>query len=350
MLGRTLIVANSLSAHPAGLFILNTLVVCCFVAVPATAAQEQIEVNQGRTYRYDQWDVFTEEPLTGNQLAVFPEPQGLTKALMQSIAREMAFSETAFIFPPVDKSGDFRVRIFGPNREFPFAGHPTIGTAFALARLGSISPGTERVVFIEGIGPIIVELEWNGDKLHFAWLHDVAPNFGNIIEDINAVAIALGIEPAELESTILPMQEVSGRASFLFVPVKSREAVDRAALNKTAMSAVFEKANLRKQSVFLFSTESSTDAATAYGRKLGLDGREDPATGSAAGPLGGYLFRYSVVPSRKAERILIRQGVQMGRPSWLHVQLSLNGNEISDVRVGGSSVFAGDGTIIVPNK
>jgi trans-2,3-dihydro-3-hydroxyanthranilate isomerase len=349
MFGRTLIATEALLAHQGSLSMLNTFLVCCSLAMPAAAAQEPVEANQARTYRYDQWDVFTEEPLTGNQLAVFPEPQGLTKALMQSIAREMAFSETTFIFPPVDENVDFRVRIFGPNREFSFAGHPTIGTAFALARSGSISPEMEQVVFSEGIGPVIVELEWNGDDLHFAWMHDLAPKFGKTIQDINSIAVALGIEPSELKSTLLPIQEVSGGASFLFIPLTSRAAVDRAILNATAMSAVFEKAGLRKQSVFLFSTESTDDAATAYGRKLGLDGREDPATGSAAGPLGCYLVRYGVARGKETNRILIRQGVQMGRPSWLHVQLALSGNEISNVRVGGSSAFVGEGTIILPD-
>jgi trans-2,3-dihydro-3-hydroxyanthranilate isomerase len=350
MFGRALIVTSALLAHQGSLSILNALLVSCALVIPAAAAQEPIEARQARTYRYDQWDVFTEEALTGNQLAVFPEPQGLTKALMQRIAREMAFSESTFIFPPVDENVDYQVRIFGPNREFPFAGHPTIGTAFSLARSGSISPGTEQVVFSEGIGPVIVELEWNGDDLHFAWMHDLTPTFGKIIRDIKGIAVALGIEPSELKSTLLPIQEVSGGASFLFVPLTSRAAVDRATLNTTAIAAIFEKADLQEQSVFIFSTESTGDAATAYGRKLGIDGREDPATGSAAGPLGCYLVRYGMTRGKDANHIRIRQGVQMGRPSWLHVQLGLSGNEITNVRVGGSSVFVGDGTIILPDN
>jgi trans-2,3-dihydro-3-hydroxyanthranilate isomerase len=349
MFGRAFIVIGALLAHQGSLSILNTVLVCGSLAVSAAAAQESAEVSRARTYHYDQWDVFTEQPLTGNQLAVFSEPQGLTKALMQSIAREMAFSETTFIFPPDDEDVDFRVRIFGPDREFPFAGHPTIGSAFGLARSGSISPGTEQVVFSEGIGPVIVELEWNGDDLHFAWMRDRAPTFGKTLRDINSMAAALGLEPSELKSTLLPIQEVSGGASFLFVPLTSRAAVDRASLNATAISAVFGKADLRKQSIFLFSTESTDDAATVYGRKLGIDGREDPATGSAAGPLGCYLVRYGVVRGKDADHILIRQGVRMGRPSWLHVKLGLSGNEITSVRVGGSSIFVGDGTIILPD-
>ncbi len=349
MFGRPLILASAPLVHQGSLSILNTLLVCSSLAVSAAGAQEPAETSLARTYHYDQWDVFTDEPLTGNQLAVFMEPQGLTTDLMQSIAREMSFSETTFIFPPDDEDADFRVRIFGPNWELPFAGHPTIGTAFALARAGAIAPGTAQVVFSEGIGPVIVELEWNGDGLRFAWMHDITPKFGKTLQDVNSMAVALGVKPSELKSTLLPVQEVSGGASFLFIPLTSRAAVDRARLNTSAISTVLQKAGLAKQSVFMFSTEPTDDGATVYGRKLGLDGREDPATGSAAGPLGCYLVRYGVARGKESASILIRQGVQMGRPSWLHVQLGLSGNEITDVRVGGSSVFIGDGTIMLPD-
>ena len=349
MFGRALILTSASLAHQGSFLILKTLLVCSSLVVAAAVAQEPTEANPARTYHYNQWDVFTEEPLTGNQLAVFVEPQGLTTTLMQRIAREMAFSETTFVFPPDDEDVDYRVRIFGPNRELPFAGHPTIGTAFALARAGSISPGTEQVVFREGIGPVIVELEWNGDDLRFAWMHDLAPTFGKTLQDVNGMAVALGVKPSEIKSTLLPLQEVSGGASFIFVPLASRAAVDRATLNTTAIAMVLEKEGLPKQSVFMFSTELADDGATVYGRKLGLDGREDPATGSAAGPLGCYLVRFGVARGKETDRILIRQGVQMGRPSWLHVQLGLSGKEITEVRIGGSSVFVGDGTIMLPD-
>lgn len=348
MFGRARIARKSPRARHGRLLILSTLFVCVSPSVFATATVDSAEGNSALSYHYDQWDVFTEKPLTGNQLAVFMEPQGLTKELMQSIAREMAFSETTFIFSHDDQNIDFRVRIFGPDRELPFAGHPTIGSAFALARAGSILPGTEQIVFGEGIGPVIVELEWNGDDLRFAWMHDLAPAFGKTLQDVSGMAAALGVELSEIESTSLPLQAVSGGASFLFVPLISRAVVDRASLNATAVVAILEKAGLPKQSVFIFSTEPADDGATVYGRKLGLNGREDPATGSAAGPLGGYLFRYGVVRGNEAGHILIRQGVQMGRPSWLHVQLGLSGDKIGEVRIGGSSVFVGDGAIILP--
>jgi trans-2,3-dihydro-3-hydroxyanthranilate isomerase len=347
MFGRAFIINGSLAVRLRGHLIFMAHFIFCSLAISAAAAQELAEANPARAYHYDQWDVFTEEPLTGNQLAVFPEPQGLTKSLMQSIAREMAFSETTFIFPSDDENVDFRVRIFGPDREFSFAGHPTIGTAFSLAQSGSIPPGTERITFREGIGPVVVELEWNRDKLHFAWMHDRVPTFGKTLRDVNGISAALGLEPLDLNTTVLPIQEISAGASFLFVPLTSRAAVDRATLNASALSAVLEKATVKKQSVFLFSTERGNDVATVYGRKLGVDGREDPATGSAAGPLGCYLFRYGVVGGKEIEHLLIRQGVQMGRPSWLHVRIDVIGEEITSVQVGGNSVFIGDGRIIL---
>ncbi len=332
----------SVSAYFCILLALSGLVGCV-----GTPPEQRGEVSS-RTYNYDQWDVFTDEVLTGNQLAVFMEPVGLTDGLMQKIAREMAFSETTFVFPAAEEGTDFRVRIFGPNRELPFAGHPTIGTAFALAGEGLISPGTQQVIFGEGIGPVIVELEWEGNRLVFAWMHQLAPTFGKPIEDLDGVAAALGVQPFELKSTLLPVQEVSCGSPFLIVPLASRSAVDKVQVNPIAMTSVLEKAGVPRRSIFVFSLEVADDGATAYSRMVGFGDREDPATGSASGPLGSYLVHHGVVPTADADSILSRQGVQMGRPSWIYIRIGTQGEEINEVLVGGSSVFVGEGTIIVP--
>jgi len=313
------------------------------------AAQALDEASSNRPYRYVLWDVFTDQPLTGNPLVVFLEPRGMTAARMQRIARELAFSEAAFVFPAGSRDADFRVRIFGPTREFGFAGHPTIGTAFALARAGSIPPGTERVVFAEGIGAINLELEWDGKDLRFAWLQERLPSFGAIVADRGRMAMALGVEPAELAAVTPPVQEVSGGTSFLLVPLESRAAVDRVSLDTGLLRDVLATAGLREQSVYLFSTEPGADRATVYARKLGLDGREDPATGSAAGPLGCYLVNYGLVDRNSADQIRVRQGVRMERPGWLHVQVSTRDRAITAVRVGGSSVFVGEGALVLPD-
>jgi trans-2,3-dihydro-3-hydroxyanthranilate isomerase len=302
---------------------------------------------QERTYRYLHLDVFTDQVLTGNQLAVFLAPTGLSDEEMQLIAREVNFSESTFVFPPESGGTDFRVRIFTPGRELPFAGHPTVGTAFALARAGKIAPGTKRVVLGEGIGPVPVDLEWEEASLRFAWMYFREPTFGKTIDDVEAVARALGIEASDIRSTGLPAQEVSCGLPFLFVPAAPRAAVDRAELDRGSMGALLEPLALARFGVFLFSKEPGGDDATVYSRMLSFDGVEDPATGSASGPLGAYLVHHGVVPKEKAREILSRQGVKMGRPSRVYVSVGLEGDVIREVRVGGGSAYVGEGTILL---
>jgi trans-2,3-dihydro-3-hydroxyanthranilate isomerase len=301
--------------------------------------------GQDRAYRYLHLDVFTDRVLTGNQLAVFLAPQGLSDEEMQLIAREMAFSESTFVFPAEAAGTDFRVRIFTPSRELDFAGHPTIGTAFALSRAGKIAPGKDRVVLGEGIGPVPVDLEWEGKNLRFAWMYQLEPTFGKTIEDLAAVAAALGVEASDIQTSGLPVQEVSCGATFLFVPMATRAAVDRASLDRAAMGGLLERLQMQRRGVFVFSKEPGDDDATVYSRMLSFGVLEDPATGSASGPLGSYLVHHGVVPREKAREILSRQGVKMGRPSRVYISIGLEGDAIKEVRVGGASVFAGEGTI-----
>jgi trans-2,3-dihydro-3-hydroxyanthranilate isomerase len=301
--------------------------------------------GQDRTYRYLHFDVFTDQVLTGNQLAVFLAPAGLSDEEMQLIAREMNFSESTFVFPSEAPGTDFRVRIFTPRSELDFAGHPTIGTAFALARAGKVAPGQKRVVLGEGIGPVPVDLEWEAQELRFAWMHQLEPTFGKTIEDVSAVAGALGVDAEDLRASGLPVQEVSCGATFLFVPLATRAAVDIAALDRAAMGGLLDELQMQRRGVFVFSKEPGGDDATVYSRMLSFGGNEDPATGSASGPLGSYLVHHGVVPREKAREILSRQGVKMGRPSRVYISIGLEGDRINDVRVGGASAFVGEGTI-----
>ncbi|HLE70837.1 MAG TPA: PhzF family phenazine biosynthesis protein [Vicinamibacteria bacterium] len=301
--------------------------------------------GQDRTYRYLHLDVFTDRVLTGNQLAVFLAPQGLSDDEMMLIAREMNFSESTFVFPAEAAGTDFRVRIFTPSRELDFAGHPTIGTAFALARAGKIAPGRKRVVFGEGIGPVPVDLEWERSELRFAWMYQLEPTFGKTIEDVATVAGALGVEASDIQTSGLPVQEVSCGATFLFVPMATRAALDRASLDRAAMGGFLERLQMQRRGVFLFSKEPGGDDATVYSRMLSFRGIEDPATGSASGPLGAYLVHHGAVPKEKAREILSRQGVKMGRPSRVYISIGLEGDAIKEVRVGGASAFVGEGTI-----
>ena len=291
-----------------------------------------------RTYRYLHLDVFTATPFEGNQLAVFPEPQGLDTRLMQTITREMNFSECTFIFPP-ERGGDCRMRIFTPGSELPMAGHPTIGSTFALALEGVIAPGRREFVFELGVGPTPVSLEWNQSDLAFAWMTQQLPAFGAIVEDRPALAAAIGVSETDLVPG-LPAQVVSCGVPFLFVPLVSRSAVDRVELDRRALS----RCSAGIDEAFFFTTEGEE---TVYSRMLapGLGIAEDPATGGASGPLGCYLLHHNVVSPEAARTMLSLQGVAMKRPSRIHISIDSEADRITRVRVGGRSVLVGRGEV-----
>ena len=298
--------------------------------------------------RYLHLDVFTDTPLEGNQLAVFPDPPAsLDGQRMQAIAAEMAFSETTFVYPP-GGGGDVRLRIFTPGSELPMAGHPTIGTTFALAVEGAIPPGRDAIVFELGVGPIPVSLEWAGGALRFAWMTQLLPTFAEPITDRGALAAAVGLRNDDLED--LPLEVVSCGVPFVFVPLRTRGAVDRAVVDRRALSRVYEAAGVEELPVFFFSTDRTGAAGdeTVYSRMLapGIGISEDPATGGASGPLGCYLFHHGVVTADQARRMLSLQGVAMKRPSRIHISIDSVGEMISRVRVGGTSVLVAEGRLL----
>ncbi len=292
------------------------------------------------SYRYIHLDVFTDHIFGGNQLAVFPEPAGLDTETMQAITREMAYSESTFVFAPEDPRTAVRVRIFTPGKELPMAGHPTVGTAFALAQLGIIPAGQPEVVFGLGVGPITVRLRWDGDRLAFAEMEQLRPTFGDVVDPTNIVATILNLEAHDIADSS-PVQTVSCGVPFLFVPLRTRAAVDRAVVDEAALKRWVA------QEIFIFSTEPGGDGATVYSRMFapGLGVSEDPATGSASGPLGCYLVRYGLVQPERAQQIVSMQGVKMGRPSRIQIAIGLRDGEITDVRVGGTAVVAGEGVL-----
>jgi trans-2,3-dihydro-3-hydroxyanthranilate isomerase len=302
-----------------------------------------------RALRYLHLDVFTSVPFQGNQLAVFPDPGGLSTETMQAIAREMAFSESTFIFP-AEKGGDIRMRIFTPGEELPMAGHPTIGSTFALAIEGTIARGREQFVFELGVGPIPVSLEWDLNGLSFAWMTQPLPEFGAVVEDRAGIPAAIGVDAGSLAAG-LPVQVVSCGVPFLFVPIATRAAVDAVAIDRRALAQCCAAAGIDELPVFLFTAESSpSDDATVYSRMLapGFGIAEDPATGGASGPLGSYLLHHRVVPVDVAGAILSLQGVAMGRPSRIHIAIDGEPDRITRVRVGGQAVLVGRGELTVP--
>src|SRR5687768_5238910 len=262
---------------------------------------------------------------------------------MQAMTRETRFSECTFVQPAEAPGTDVRLRIFGPNNEMQFAGHPVIGSTFALADDGVIAAGRKEFTFGLGIGPTLVELEWQGDRLQFAWMTQQKPVFGPTLTVTAQLMSALGLEASAIRPGSLP-QEVNCGSAFFMVPLVSRAAVDQAVMDTRAVAAAFEAAKVTRRGLFIFSTEPGPDGATAYSRMLGA-ASEDPATGSASGPLGCYLVKHGLVPADKAGSIVSAQGVKMGRPSRIHIRIDLAGNEITRVRVGGTSVLVGEGRL-----
>ncbi len=297
--------------------------------------------------RYLHLDVFTDTAFEGNQLAVFPDPRGLTTDDMQRIAKEMNFSESTFIFPKEGR-GDVKMRIFTPGQELPMAGHPTIGSTFALAIEGVIASGRDEFVFELGVGPTPVSLEWNGSALTFAWMTQPLPTFGAVIQDRKTLAEAVGVTAADLVDG-LPIQVVSCGVPFLFVPIATRTAVDSVTIDRKTYARACRKSGIEERPVFFFTTERGSGPETIYSRMLapGFGISEDPATGSASGPLGAYLVHHRVVTPDAARSLLSLQGVAMGRPSRLHISIDTDEDRVTRVRVGGKSVLVGRGELVI---
>ncbi len=278
---------------------------------------------------------------------MFLDGRGLSSATMQAIAKEMNFSETTFVLPAERQDTDVRMRIFTIAEELPMAGHPTIGTTFALARTGVIDPTRAGLVFGLGVGPTPVSLTWKGDDLSFAWMTQGLPVFSDPIADAQLAVEALSLPDSAALDTERPVQAISCGVPFVFVPLKSRKAVDDASPNRAAIGKLLRASNSVAHGVFLFSAEPGPEGATAYSRMfapgLGID--EDPATGSASGPLGCYLVRHALAGADKADAMLSLQGAKMGRPSHVHISIGLAAGSISSVRVGGEAVLAGEGTL-----
>ena len=314
-----------------------------------------------------QYDVFTDTPLAGNQLAVFTDGQGLDTVVMQRLAREMNFPESTFILPVEWAGTDVRMRIFTPATEMPIAGHPTIGSTFALAEIGMIAPGTSRFVFHLNIGPTPVDLEWDGARLRSAWMTQPNPVFGPVIEDRAPVAAALGLMPEDLRST--PVQQISCGVPFLYVPLRDVATVDRAISDASAWRRLGQSLGADLP-LFLFAPDPDERAGRAGGPASSGDPNatidsqsfrrvycrmfapgfgivEDPATGIASGPLGCYLVHYGLVAPGGAEPIVIRQGVAMGRPSRILVSIRVEDGVINDVKVGGTAVLVARGEFLI---
>lgn len=303
------------------------------------------------SHRYVHLDVFTDRPFEGNQLAVFLDGQGLRTEQMQAMASEMNFSESTFILPPESPDTDVRMRIFTPGQELPMAGHPTVGSTFALAQEGTIAAGRELFAFGLGVGPTRVELRWSGDQLDFAWMDQRRPQVLRPASEPGEIVRAAGLDPDAVARTGLPIQEISCGNPFILIPVDTRAAVDAASPDAAALRNLKSAFGGDHIGVFFFSLESVEPDVIAYSRMFGagLGITEDPATGSASGPLGCYLVAQQLVPHGRTGEIVSLQGVAMGRPSRIHIAIGTDERgEITRVQVGGKAVRVGEGTLMVP--
>lgn len=278
-------------------------------------------------------DVFTTQPFSGNPLAVFLDAAMVPDALMSSLAVEFGWSEVTFVTagnPP-------RVRIWTPFGELPFAGHPTIGTTVVLASRDLLPIGAS--VLHLGIGEVEVEVRSSGSDGGSASMTQRPPQFGQVLSDRIALAAALGLTPDDLAPD-LPAQMVSTGLSHFMVPLRSLDALQRA----TPLSSLTPLlTGIGARWAYCFTTETPNDTAAARSRLLSMD-MEDAATGSAAGPLGAYLVYYGLHERGELE---IEQGIEMGRPSRLAVDVPVLSGEIGPVRVSGEVRIWGRGEVTV---
>jgi len=282
-----------------------------------------------RLLPFVQVDVFAERPLAGNPLAVFPDAAGLSSAEMQAIAREMNLSETTFVTPP-QGDGAARVRIFTPELELPFAGHPSVGTACELVRLGRV-PAREPVtpVLLElGVGPTLVEVEVVDGSPTAATVHQGRPRFGAAVPRERAAAL-FGLQAGELHPELAPLVVDTGLA-YAIVPLRDVQVLS-AIVPVPGLFPAFEHEYAEAYLCAFTGRESPWIEARGLFPGSGIP--EDPATGSAAGPLAAYMARAGRLAL--GERRVVLQGARIGRPSHLTVAVQGGPDGIGDVLVGG---------------
>jgi trans-2,3-dihydro-3-hydroxyanthranilate isomerase len=287
-------------------------------------------------------DVFTERPFAGNPLLVVPDAQGLSREQMQAIAREINYSESTFVLPADDPKHSYRQRTFVPLREIPYAGHPTVGTALVMAWLGKVMAGSFTIEV--GFGPLALEISERDGRPHRVRMTQGTPAWEAPVSDIaflDRLAEGLGLPAGALRGP-LPVQAVSTGNRFLIVPLPDRGHVERAACDPRMLEALERETGVL--GVYLFAPDGERIHARAFCPGAGVP--EDPATGSAAGPLGVYLALHRAMPGGGAS-FVIDQGVEMGRPSEIAVEVAIDRSRPVGVLVSGSAVRMMTGSLEV---
>jgi trans-2,3-dihydro-3-hydroxyanthranilate isomerase len=301
--------------------------------------------------RFVRVDVFTKKPFGGNPLAVFPEAEGLTPREMQLLAKEMNLSETTFVVPASKGSGaDFRVRIFVPDKEIPYAGHPTLGTFYVLAKEGRIKlKGPLTTVKMESLAGVLpVEIHSTGGKITKVVTVQNKPEFGRVYRDaeVELLAEALTLDRSDVHPKA-PPQLVSTGLPWVIMPLKNRKAVERASGNASLFAEASKMMPKDVADIYVTCLDPVDRSSTTHSRGLCLVNRnivEDPATGSASGCLGSYLVHWKLVPIEMVTRITNEQGYEIGRPSKIDIKVGTSKKgDIESVRVGGPVVHMMDG-------
>jgi len=290
-----------------------------------------------RRYSFVQFDVFSSRPLEGNSLAVFSDGRGLSDDQMQAIAREMNLSETTFVLPSdaaSERQNGVRVRIFTVAEELPFAGHPTLGTAFAL-RSDRRAP---EVALQLNVGKVVVRFEDIAGHPVFAEMTQAEPQFGQV-HDRESVVRAAGLRDGDIDPS-LPVQTVSTGLAFTIVPLRGLETIRRLAVDPRAASEYLSRSGGK---FFYFVTRETVDPSARLHARMMFYNGEDPATGSAAGCAAAWMVKCGV--AEPEQRVLIEQGIEMKRPSRIFVRASRQDDKVSNVRVGGNAVEVARGEL-----
>ena len=301
-----------------------------------------------RSFEYAVVDVFAERALEGNPLAGFTDARGLSTDEMQALARETNLAETTFILPADDPASEVehgvRVRIFTVAEELPFAGHPTLGTAAWLFWHHPALQGAECITLQANAGPITVRFEAAavGDRSVFGTMQQQDPVFG-AMHAAEEIARALGMPLADLDHT-KPIQTISTGLPFCIVPLRSVEALGRLAIPQAAAQAYLAQSDAK---FFFCMTPDGAGSGADFRNRMQFYHGEDPATGSASGCAIAYLVRHGLVESGRA--VVFAQGVEMRRPSRIHVQATLSDEKVHGVFVGGSTTKVAFGRFFLPS-
>ena len=330
----------------------GTAGVAASVGQVGTATVQSDPDDGVRRFHCVQIDVFTSLRLEGNPLAVFTDARGLSDSEMQGLARETNLQETTFVFPrdaATEREQGVKVRIFVPNKEIPFAGHPTLGTAMVLRRLhlASQKPNlaqtsdTSEITLDLKVGKIPVHFRTEPSGSIFGEMRQVDPLFG-AVHDRNTIAGLLDLSPEDISSDA-PIQTLSTGLFFVIVPIKNLVTLQRLTVAPQKAYDYLRRQNLPDTGDFYYVTRDTGDPTVGLRSRGLFSTSEDPATGSASGCTAAWMVRYGI--AKPEETVHVLQGVEMKRPSHIFVRATKDGDNIKNVRVGGHAVQIIEATV-----